>query len=70
MDSYNNLKILFSSHYSDNYIQVPQFSSRQVNCGPYCIDWHDGNRQVSLQTPVGRYDNRSIIEKLPKIHSC
>ena len=66
MPDYDSLKILFSSHYSDDYIRVPAFSSNQVNCGPYCKDQHDGSRYVSLQTPVGQYDIQSIIERLPE----
>ena len=65
MPDYDSLKILFSSHYSDDYIRVPAFSSNQVNCGPYCKDQHDGSRCVSLQTPVGQYDIQTIIERLP-----
>ncbi|MBJ43082.1 MAG: hypothetical protein CMJ80_07345 [Planctomycetaceae bacterium] len=65
MDAYQDLNILFSSHYSDEYIRVPEFSTRQVNCGPLCRDRHDGHRQLSFQTPSGEYDIRSVIEKLP-----
>ena len=65
MSDYDNLKILFSSHYSDDYIRVPAFSSNQINCGPHCKDQHDGSRCVSLQTPVGQYDIQTIIERLP-----
>ena len=65
MSPYHDLNILFSSHYSENYISVPEFSSRQVNCGPFCVDKHDGIRQLSLKTPLGHYDIQSIITKLP-----
>ncbi len=65
MRSYDDLNILFSSHYSDDYIRVPQFSSRQVTSGPFCKDKSNGNQLVSLQTPVGQYDIRKIIDKLP-----
>ena len=65
MSDYDNLKLLFSSHYSDDYVKVPEFSSNQVNCGPCCKDQHDGSRCVSLQTPMGQYDIQTIIDRLP-----
>ena len=65
MPSYDNLNILFSSHYSDEYIKVPDFSSRQVNCGPNYQDKDDGIRSLSVKTPVGQYDIQEIISKLP-----
>jgi len=64
MPDYDSLKILFSSHYPDDSVSVPAFSSNQVNCGPHYKDQHDGSRYVSLQTPVGQYDIKSIIERL------
>ena len=65
MPSYDNLNVLFSSHYSDEYIKVPDFSSRQVNCGPNCQDKDDGIRSLSVKSPVGQYDIQEIISKLP-----
>jgi len=59
------MKVLFSTCSHAAYMQPPQLSDDQVNCGP---DWPDqrgdDGRYLSLSTPVGEYDLALIAERL------
>jgi hypothetical protein len=43
----------------------PRLSSDQVVCGPARVDRRDGDRVLSLQTPLGRYDLAALVARLP-----
>src|ERR1700752_3043196 len=59
------MRVLFSPHPSPRYMDPPRLSPDQVVCGPARPDRSEGNRAISLKTPLGRYDLAVQIERLP-----
>jgi hypothetical protein len=60
------MRVLFSTHTSPGYMDPPRLSSDQLVCGPMRPDARDGERVLSLRTPLGRYDLAALIDRLPQ----
>jgi hypothetical protein len=61
-DPYADLKVLLHWHAQPTQRRL---SRRQVTIGPFCKDEQTADGVVSLQTPLGRFDIKSVVDRLP-----
>lgn len=65
-DALPRMRILFLTGSPARYMAPPQLGEEQINAGPDWSDAHDSTgKLISLRTPVGQYDIKSVLARIP-----
>lgn len=59
------VKILHSTHSTPDFIPPPPLDPQQVICGPMYPDRREGDRVLSIKTPLGDYDIAEVVARMP-----